>query len=71
MTETDGQPGSMPPILEPVEGQPLMVAITYARRASAERQASAWNMMLQIDGLAVTVGARDDNGEWPLIWTAA
>jgi hypothetical protein len=64
---------AVPPILEPVEGQPLMIAITYCKRASAERQASFWNQMLQKDGLtdgfAVTVGPRD-NGEWPLIWTA-
>jgi hypothetical protein len=59
-----------PRLLEPVTGRPLTVVVAYANRASAERQVKYWNTMVQIDGFEVTVGPRDDNGEWPLIWTA-
>ncbi|WP_131812142.1 hypothetical protein [Mycobacterium mantenii] len=59
----------VPFIVAPQRGQPLTVALAYANRARAERQASAWNALQPIDGLRVKVGCRDDNGQWPLVWT--
>lgn len=56
-------------MVPPRGGQPLTIALSYANRARAERQASVWNILQPIDGLAVTVGCRDDDGQWPLVWT--
>lgn len=67
----NGTSPKVPRVLAPVDGQPLMIAVSYARRASAERHASIWNMVLPIDGLAVAVGPPDENGDWPLVWVAA
>lgn len=59
----------VPSIVPPRRGQPLTIALSYSNRARAERQASAWNKLQPIDGLAVKVGRRDENGQWPLVWT--
>jgi hypothetical protein len=63
----------MPAILTPVEGQPLMLApeaVSYRSRRSAENQAGNFNSLLLVDGLTLVVGKKDDDGNWPLIWTA-
>lgn len=60
----------IPFILPPADGELLMVAVTCASRSRAESQAEAWNTVLGSDGHVVTVGARDDDGQWPLVWTA-
>jgi hypothetical protein len=47
-----------------------MVAVAYASRSRAESQADIWNTVLGIGDHVVTVGARDGDGQWPLVWTA-
>ena len=58
----------VPSIAHPHPGEPLTIALSYANRARAERQASAWNALQPTHGLAVRVGPRDPDGQWPLIW---
>lgn len=66
------KPGpGLPSILAPSFGSPLMFALTYRSQKSAEAQASAWNRMLSVAGLKVTVGTRTEDGGWPLVWAVA
>lgn len=71
---------AVPPKLNPPRlGEPISTELSYVRRASAEKQATFWNMHLADDltfgptsGFTVGVApTKNEEGRYQLIWVSA